>query len=561
MRTPETLTAARRAASLQQQVGTAVPNLLPTSSQDSMTTPVSNKPNLSPNDKRVEAARAALITPSRNATANIDPMDEADGSVTILSIDDIEPYKHNPRTEVNPKYAEIKASMIAEGRITNTIMVTRRSPKEKYFPYGGGNTRIQIAKELYAAGDKRFATLHVITKKWASDSSVITAHLSENDNRGDISFWDRAQGVMKFKEHFERESGRVLSASDLNKELKNNGLSYGIKMVQNFIFAIDNLSLIGKFLKSREINESIRPSITAILDAGQKFNKKDEVKDAMDEIMLMHGQDLESTEISNREKDPAERLPPQIDLTGFIHDLQTVAAKVLKLDVDCMPAITQAIAENPKISPEEIKKIQRAEDKNPINAGKKSPLGGMLSGLKKHPKENKSSDSSAVSNKPNNSFDQHLISAIANLNAVVPVADFLKADPRMPYGFFVDLPASTEQVNGEQLTDEIAGLREALWPVLASFSGQANEALAGCIPADSRWGQMKVANVDAMTQACAASGVAFRNGILYVTSAHIWMLMSHPEAGPVFMNLVRVLAEGHAITPGKFNIPFLPLFS
>jgi len=556
MRTPETLTAVRRAASLQQQVGAAVPNLLPTSSQDSMTTPVSNKPNLSPNDKRVEAARAALITPSRNATGSIDPMDEADGSVTILSIDDIEPYKHNPRTEVNPKYAEIKASMIAEGRITNTIMVTRRSPKEKYFPYGGGNTRIQIAKELHAAGDQRFATLHVITKKWASDSSVITAHLSENDNRGDISFWDRAQGVMKFKEHFERESGRVLSASDLNKELKNNGLSYGIKMVQNFLFAIDNLSLIGKFVKSSEVNEIIRPSMTAILDIGQKFNKKDEVKDAMDEIMLMHGQDLESLEISNREKDPAERKPLEIDVPGFIHDLQTVAAKALKLNVDCMPAITKAVAENPKIAPEEIKKIQ-IEDKKP-NLGKQAPLGRMLSLVKNPAPESKTSKAPPSTNK---GFEQYLISAISSLNAVIPVADFLKADPRLPYGFFVDLPASMEQVDGVQLSDEIAGLREALWPVLASLSGQANEALASCIPSDSRWGQMKAASADAMTQACAAAGAAFRNGVLYVTSAHIWMLMSHPDAGPVFMNLLKVLAEGHTTSPGKFAIPFQPLFS
>lgn len=142
MRTPVTLNAAQRAADLQRNnssetgisakadLPTAQPEVNSKSMNDSATKP--NKQAL-----QLEAARKALAAPTatpRNATAGVDPLAEVDGAVSTLDPDEIEIYKHNPRTRPNPKREEIKASMIAEGRITNTIMVTRRSPAENIFP-------------------------------------------------------------------------------------------------------------------------------------------------------------------------------------------------------------------------------------------------------------------------------------------------------------------------------------------------------------------------------------------------------------------------------------------
>ena len=105
MRTPETLTAVRRAEQLKRQQaaqGTATPaeSSHPTNPQESM-----NAPAPTAQQKRLDAAKAALHTPTRNATAGMDPMDEADGAVTILSIDDIVTYSQNPRSKPNPKRA------------------------------------------------------------------------------------------------------------------------------------------------------------------------------------------------------------------------------------------------------------------------------------------------------------------------------------------------------------------------------------------------------------------------------------------------------------------------
>lgn len=562
MRTPGSLTAAQRAASLHQQAADAAAAKKATTTQstpqDSMTG-ATDKP-LSAHEKRVQAARESLKTSTNNATANIDPMDEVDGSITILSINDIVTYDHNPRSKPNSKRAEIKASLQAEGRITNTITVTRRSPKEKYFPYGGGNTRVELCKELFAEGDERFATLHVLTKKWPGEAAVITAHLSENDNRGDISFWERTQGVVKFKSEYQAENKAQLSVNELNKVLKASGLNYGIKMVQNFIFAHEYLSLIGPWIKAEEINSIIRPVVSSLFDLGTKFDKSDEVKNALDEIMLMHGQDLESTELANKDKEPASRQESRLDVQGLITDFQTVVAKVLKLQVDNMPAVIQAVTLTPNLSVEEIQQIKAVEKEPKSKQPQQSPLGGMLAGVKGKSSASTKTDQQAP--KSNTAeFEKHLIAAFSNLNAAVPIADFLKTDPRLPYGFFVDFPASMDSVEGKPVGDEMAGLREALWPVLASMSGQANEAFAHAIPDNSSWALTRAQGLEAMSASCIAAGVAMRNGLIYVTSMHVWMLMSHAVVGPAFMSLMKVLSEHHVSDPAKFQISFKKLFS
>ncbi|MDH0051315.1 hypothetical protein [Comamonas terrigena] len=570
MRTPETLTAVRRAEHLKRQQaapGTATPadSSHLTQTQDSMNAPAPAP--MSAQQKRLEAAREALHTPTRNATAGLDPMDEADGAVTILSINDIVTYSHNPRSKPNPKRADIKASMKAEG-ITNMISVTRRSPKEKYFPYGGGNTRVALAKELFAEGDTKFATLTVITKKWPGDAKVISAHLAENDNRGDITFWERAQGVIKFKEEFEKEHARALSAAELNKELKEIGLNYGIKMIQNFVFATENLSLIGPWIRAEELNSTLRPAVSAYFDISAKFDKQRQVKEQIENILLMHGQDLETLDAENRDKDPAERKDAVLDVPSLITDLQTVAAKTIGINVDNMPAALELMASNPKATVEALKAAKPSDENasiTPRKQPKQAPLGGMLGGVPKHDSGangEKEGAAAAAENKTLDQFSKQLVADISALNAVVPVADFIIAENRLPFGFFVDFPESMDFVNNQKISEEMAGQREALWPLLACFTGQANEAFANVLPAASRWAQAKQAGQSAMKERCQAAGVAFsNNGTLVVTSMHIWMVLCHATVGPAFSALLKTLSAYHHHFPEKFSTEFKLLFS
>jgi ParB family protein of integrating conjugative element (PFGI_1 class) len=567
MRTPETLTAVRRAEHLKRQqaaqgTATSADSTHFTKPQDSMNAPA-DKP-MNAQQARLAAAKAALHTSTRNATADINPMDEADGAVTILSIDDIVTYSHNPRSKPNPKRADLKASLAAEG-ITNMISVTRRSPKEKYFPYGGGNTRVELAKELFAEGDSKFATMTVITKKWPGEAAVISAHLSENDNRGDITFWERAQGVIKFKEQFEQEHGQPLSATELNKELKQRGLNYGIKMIQNFVFSVEELALIGPWLRTEDLNTIIRPAVSAFIDLSEKFDKKKEIKNQMDSIFLMHGNDLETLDTSNKEKDPAERQDSMLDVPSLITDLQSVVAKVVHIDVDNMPAAMQLLAANPKASAEELKAAKLSANNVPTTTKKQpkqSPLSGMLGKVSNKKTDSNTEPDNQAENATLDAFGKQLISDITALNNIVPIADFLIAEPRLPYGFFVDFPESMDYINGQKISEEMAGQREALWPLMACFSGQANETLAACLPAESKWAQTKLQGVQAMKERCHCAGVVFStNGSLVLTSMHIWMVLSHPTVGPAFSALLKTMSAYHQQFPEKFSSEFKLLFS
>ncbi|WP_404298975.1 hypothetical protein [Alicycliphilus denitrificans] len=575
MRTPETLTAVQRHADLQR-------NSNPESANASSATPGSITPGsnekmsditkTSAQEKRLSAARQALTSTTRNATADIDPMDEADGSVTVLSPFEIDPYAKNPRLRPNPKRAELKASMSAEGRITNTITVTRRSPNDKYTPYGGGNTRIQIAQELLNEGDQRFAQLTVITVKWPGDAAVISAHLSENDNRGDISFWERAQGVASFKKTFEEENKTILSAAELNNVLKKKGLNYGIRMIQNFAFAVEHLSLIGAWLRTEDVNGVIKPNYGACLDVSKQFDKAKEVKEAIDEIFLMYCQDLEAMDAANLEKDPAEREEVKIDLQSLITDIQSVSSKALGLHADDMPAVLQAFLSQPKMSADELLKVRAGNTASgvPSSSGKQSPLGGMLgsvAGGNIQPFQNKPSSKQPAPGKSGNeqdrlaSFQKRLTTELIALNDEVPIADFIVIDPDMPLGFLVDIPESMDISKDKQLSEEQSAFRESAWAILAMVSGQCNLDVVSKSTVPSKWMKAISTGVQAMTELCVAQGIGMRQGVIYVHSMQVWQLIGSPVGGVAFLKILSTITEFYSFYPEKLSIPYKQLFT
>lgn len=580
MRTPETLTAVERLAALQrnsnqesaQDAGSVAPgSTMPGTGTNEKMSETNTKPSASAQEKRLSAARQAMsVGVPRNATAGIDPMDEADGSVTLLSPFDIDPYAKNPRTRPNPKRAEIKASMIAEGRITNTITVTRRSPNDKYTPYGGGNTRIQIAQELLKEGDQRFAQITVITVKWPGEAAVISAHLSENDNRGDISFWERAQGVASFKKTFEEENNTALSSAELNNALKKKGLNYGIRMIQNFAFAVEHLQLIGNWLRTQEVNTIIRPGVSEIFDLSNRFDKARDVKSAIEEIFLMHCQDLESTEAANLEKDPAERVEVKIDLQSLLTDIHSVSAKVLGIQVDDMPAVLQAFHNDPKLSAEDLRKVKiggGTANTPATGGGKQSPLGRMLGTVAANgnPKA-KPSQIPATSSKNDaeqtrlTEFTKRLTADFMALNEVTPIADFMVLDQEMPLGFLVDIPESMQSFKGKQLTDEQALFRENAWPILAMLSGQCNRDVMIKCTVPSKWQQSIAAGAQSMTDLCVPQGIGMRKGILYIHSMQIWQVLGSPVGGVELLRIISTITEFYSVYPEKITMPYTSLF-
>lgn len=122
----------------------------------------------------------------------------------VLTLEQIKPYNKNPRRDRNPRYDEIKASIRAQRGLNTPLNVTRRPDDELYMVEAGGNTRLQILQELWEeTGEECFHHIHAQYRPWVSESHVLTAHLVENELRGEVSLLDKALGLHELKAQLE----------------------------------------------------------------------------------------------------------------------------------------------------------------------------------------------------------------------------------------------------------------------------------------------------------------------------------------------------------------------
>lgn len=524
MRTPETLTATQREARLR----ALDPGSWPSSDQAVPHPPHENSMNSS-----LDRARASLmstLSQRPSASAHLDPRMEIDGAVTILSIDDIDFYEHNPRVSKNPKYAELRQSIAADG-ITNILTVTRRPGGTRYFPYGGGNTRLAIAKELHAEGDSRFAQLRVAIKAWKSEFDVVAAHLVENENRGDTSFWEKALGVQSFKEEFEKEHPeQSLIGSELHRELNKRGMNFGVRMIQNFMFAIEFLRPIGPWLRAFEVNMTLRPRLSGFLDVAGRFDKSDEAAQVVLTYLQTTASGLRELEERNRLRDPSEHVPVELEAARVVRDLAQALADLLGLERPGFERMGEAIAADPRLQSSDLLALRppasasvsapagsadretfqapaspalepagAASHRPPVVPPSSapvqmplSPMAGVVGGAearqpselqREHP--GRAGDVGADPHGAHPAVEHtvavrrarlrdQMVQAITEINGVVPIHDFMLAIDSMPFGFFADIPENLARIGDVEVSSQMER-RGMLWHFLASMSGQLHE--------------------------------------------------------------------------------------
>ena len=140
-----------------------------------------------------------------------------------LDITRIKSYEDNPRRERNAAYDELKENIRVDG-LKQSLIVTRRPGDELYMVEYGGNTRLQILKELAAeTQDPRFTRTNAIFRPWVSESYVLMNHLDENDLRAPLIFIDKAQAYLKLKQKIEVERGTQLSQREYIAFLEDHG--------------------------------------------------------------------------------------------------------------------------------------------------------------------------------------------------------------------------------------------------------------------------------------------------------------------------------------------------
>jgi hypothetical protein len=466
-----------------------------------------------------------------SASAHLDPRMEIDGAVSLLSIDDIDFYEHNPRVSRNPKYAELRQSIAADG-ITNNLTVTRRPGGAKYFPYGGGNTRLEIAKELAAEGDSRFAQLRVVIKAWKSEFDVVAAHLVENENRGDTSFWEKALGVRSFKREFEKENPeQSLIGSELHRELNKRGMNFGVRMIQNFMFSVEVLEPVGPWLRARDVNLILRPRLSGFLDVAGRFDKAQEAVQLITAYLETTAVGLGELVERNRLRDLSEHVPVDLDASRIVRDIAQTLADRLGLERSLLEKMGEAIAADPRLQSDDLLALRPAPsatapspssrhsqeatgDDPAIGRGPHgpqiaitpgggavgsiaqrplSPMAGVVGGTEvrrpPEPQHVRGGDAQDPARSVLSEQDSappptlgarrerlraQMVQVVTEVNDLVPIHDFMKAIDGMPFGFFVDIPESLGRIGDLDVSPQMER-RGMLWHLLASLSGQLHE--------------------------------------------------------------------------------------
>jgi ParB family protein of integrating conjugative element (PFGI_1 class) len=160
----------------------------------------------------------------------------------LLAIDQIVPYDRNPRRAINPRYDEIKAAIRAAGKLNNLLSVTRRPDSTFYMVESGGNTRLQILHELWQeTDDEAFYKTDCLIVPWQSESHVLSAHLIENELRGDMALIDKAMAIKELKAQLENEGGQGLSTREFSRQLGSKGYLASSRQLTRFHYVADFL--------------------------------------------------------------------------------------------------------------------------------------------------------------------------------------------------------------------------------------------------------------------------------------------------------------------------------
>jgi ParB family protein of integrating conjugative element (PFGI_1 class) len=203
------------------------------------------------------------VNNARDLPAEADPRCECQ---IELKVADIRPYEHNPRRAGNAKFAEIKASIRAAG-IRTPLTVTRRPGDTHFIVESGGNTRLLAVQQLWAeTGDSRYEKLTVVFRPWRSESHVLTAHMVENELRGEMTFCDRAAAIAAIKAHLEAQSGSALSLRQLETALKAIGLATNPTTLSHYLFVSERLRVLVEAIPelSAQDVKTIQPRLNAL---------------------------------------------------------------------------------------------------------------------------------------------------------------------------------------------------------------------------------------------------------------------------------------------------------
>jgi ParB family protein of integrating conjugative element (PFGI_1 class) len=423
--------------------------------------------------------RARLVKESLNVGLPLDNSHQLSidtESQMTLPVMDITHYDKNPRKAINDQYDVIKESIRSTKQLTSPLVVTRRPGQEKYMVGKGGNTRLTALQELFSeTGDAAFQYVVVTYTPWVSESSTLSAHLVENELRGEMIFWDKARAYADLKQMIESETGNALSARAFEQTLKERGLPLGKTTLSYFNFAVTHLAGLGEACKSLS-----RPVISELQPAFNVFERLLKHKQQIQAWPELRDQALKRAEhswLSSRSLEPAR----------VIEHLEHAVATKLGETVELVRLARQLCQQHPG---EDIAGLvaQTRLQTEPASTPPLPPPNTAETSVGKNGNATERPENPAPA-MPEQKPKTELLDAIQDLATrfarLTESADCLRLAQDWPTGFYMEVPENDEPID---LTENGAD-RYFGWWMLAMLSEQLDGAWSGSMPADSTWRQ------------------------------------------------------------------------
>ena len=416
-----------------------------------------------------QTLRDRLTLPGpQDAAAGLKRGDDLDGARILVPVLQIRPYDRNPRRAINPHFEEIKASIRAVGLLT-PFNITRRPGEAHYMVCGGGNTRLTILQQLYQEGETRFEQVELTFKAWHGDAEAIAGHLSENEQRGEMCFWDRAAGIMDVKAALEAQGGVPLSLRQFEAELKRLGLPVALANISLMKFALDKLAPLGQRLTGLDVKR-LQPRMNLLKRLAALWEMDEAAFQECIVDPVLHEHVLSLAPETGAE---AERL---------MRRWESALAAHFGIEGKRLTLILSAMEKQPGAQRADLETIAQHAPRH-IEPGQTGRLPQAVESASRQVdaddpslRENQCipSDSLIVSD-----LRQQLREAAERLARAGGVAGWFSPMDGLPLGYYMEAAALPQ--------DEDMDLRRTVWWLLAMASGQMDHDLARSIPETSRW--------------------------------------------------------------------------
>lgn len=477
----------------------------------------------------------------------------------IITIDDLHPYERNPRrSNPNPEYASIKESIRNAG-LHHPLTITKRPGEDFYIVESGGNTRLQILRELWEeTKDEKFYRLSVVFKPWSKESTVLAKHLIENNVRGEMTFWDNATGFMELKALLEDEAGQSgVSLRRFEEMLRSEGVSCNKTDLAKFGFAVNYLKPLGAalpYLPSRAVAE-IQPRFNQLKQFAEKHVNLSEdmlYEEILNPAMMAFGERFSALVGDERkvafDTDALLRGCEEALSSHLGIELKGLQIALAGGQVDPgVPPVTSG--SNPAVSApaSDRKRVQKYPENEDKASGSPEAVHKSSSSANGLPIESFAAAQTdhdvsreIAAGEENPDPLQTILQEARHFAGFVDVLDVLRVDEALPFGFWVEVKA---------LDPDADSLKHIGWWVLCSLSGQLHGEFLATMPSESAWRQAMDGDHDAAT--------ATLGGLPdFLNFHHVWALDADGFSQELFDSYIRLLKAMRsfkAAEPSRFG--------